>query len=632
MAKHQFQTEANQILHLMIHSLYSNKEIFIRELVSNASDALDKLNMLVLTDEQYKDVTFSPRIDIVANKEAKTLTIKDSGIGMNEEDLMNNLGTIAKSGTKAFLENLSGDQKEDSNLIGQFGVGFYACFMVADKVEVTTKKAGTEEALLWTSAGDGSFEIENTTQDGHGTTIVMHLKDDEDEFLQEHRVDSIIKKYSNHIPFPIFMDKEKHIPAVMDDEGKEEVEPSKTEIENEQINRANALWTIAKKDVTDDEYKDFYSSIAHSSEEPLSWIHNKAEGAVEYTTLFYIPSKAPMDLFRVDYQTGIKLYINRVFITDDEKELMPTYLRFLRGVIDSKDLPLNVSREILQSNPIMDKIKKTSVKKVLSELAKMAKKDKEKYNSFYAEFGNVLKEGLYNDFDNREKILELMQFNTLNSDSTVMIEDYVKNVDEEKKEIYYLTGKSSLSMLKSSPALERFKAKGIDVLVLNEEVDTIIFPMVTEYKDFKLIPVADAKFEADEEEKKAEEETAKTYEGLAKEFKDALGDAVKSVETTSDLVDSPVAIKVDKEDPSYMMAQMMKQMGQGDPNAPEPAPIFQINPNHELLLKLKDSVDQNLINDAAHVLLDQAKLFDGQELSDTAGFITRLNRIMSKAL
>jgi len=631
MAKHQFQTEANQILNLMIHSLYSNKEIFIRELVSNASDALDKLNMLVLTDEKYKEVSFAPRIDIVANKEAKTLTIKDSGIGMNEEDLMNNLGTIAKSGTKAFLENLTGDQKEDSNLIGQFGVGFYACFMVADKVEVTTKKAGEEQALLWTSAGDGEFDIEETTQDGHGTTIVMHLKDDEDEFLDAHRIDTIIKKYSNHIPFPIFMDKEKHIAAVMDDEGKEELEPSRTEIENEQINRANALWTIAKKDVTDEEYKDFYSSIAHSSEEPLTWMHNKAEGAVEYTTLFYIPSKAPMDMYRVDYQTGIKLYINRVFITDDEKELMPTYLRFLRGVIDSKDLPLNVSREILQSNAVMNKIQKSSVKKVLSELSKMAKKDTEKYEEFYAEFGNVLKEGLYSDFDNREKILELMKFNTVNSTETVMIEDFVKNIDEEKKEIYYLTGKTSLAMLKSSPALERFKAKGIDVLVLNEEVDTIIFPMVTEYKDYKLVPVADAKFEESEEEKKAEEEVAKTYEGLAKEFKDALGEAVKSVETTSDLTDSPVAIKVDKEDPSYMMAQMMKQMGQGG-DTPEPAPILQINPNHELLIKLKDSADQNLINDAAHVLLDQAKLFDGQELGDTADFISRLNRIISKAL
>jgi molecular chaperone HtpG len=632
MAKHQFQTEANQILNLMIHSLYSNKEIFIRELVSNASDALDKLNMLVLTDEKYKDITFSPRIDIVANKEAKTLIIKDSGIGMNEEDLMNNLGTIAKSGTKAFLENLTGDQKEDSNLIGQFGVGFYACFMVADKVEVTTKKAGEEQALLWTSAGDGSFEIENTTQDGHGTTIVMHLKEDEGEFLEVYRVDSIIKKYSNHIPFPIFMDKEKHIPAVMDDDGKEELEPSRTEIENEQINRANALWTIAKKDISDDEYKDFYSSIAHSSEEPLTWIHNKAEGAVEYTTLFYIPSKAPMDLFRVDYKTGIKLYINRVFITDDEKDLMPTYLRFLRGVIDSKDLPLNVSREILQHNATMAKIQKSSVKKVLSELSKMSKKDKEKYNNFYAEFGNVLKEGLYNDFDNREKILELMQFNTLNSTDTLMIEEFIKNVDEEKKEIYYITGKSTLSMLKSSPALERFKSKGIDVLVLNEEVDTIIFPMVTQYKEYKLVSVHDAKFEESEEEKKQEEEIAKSYEGLAKEFKDALGDAVKSVETTTELVDSPVKLKEDKENQEYAMYQMMKQMGQAPADMPEPAPILQINPKHELIMKLKDSADQNLVNDAASVLLDQAKLFDGKELDDTASFIAKLNRIMTKAL
>ena len=630
MAKHQFQTEANQILNLMIHSLYSNKEIFIRELVSNASDALDKLNMLVLTDEKYKDVAFNPRIDIVANKEAKTLTIRDSGIGMNEEDLMNNLGTIAKSGTKAFLENLSGDQKKDSQLIGQFGVGFYACFMVAHKVEVTTKKAGEDTAFLWTSAGDGEYDLETTTQDGHGTTIVMYLNDDEDEFLETHRIETIIKKYSNHIPFPIFMDKDKFIPAVKDDEGKE-IEPSRNEVENTQINRANALWTIAKKDVTDEEYKDFYSSIAHSSEEPLAWMHNKAEGALEYTTLFYIPSKAPMDLYRVDYQTGIKLYINRVFITDDEKELMPTYLRFLRGVIDSKDLPLNVSREILQSNAVMNKIKNASVKKVLSELAKIAKNDSEKYDTFYKEFGNVLKEGLYNDYANREKILELLKFNTIKSDKPVMIEEFVKNVDEDKKEIYYITGKTSLAMLKNSPALERFKAKGIDVLVLNDEVDTIIFPMVTEYKEYKLVSVHDAKFEETEEEKAKEEEVAKSYEGLAKEFKDALGEAVKSVETTSDLTDSPVALKIDKEDPAYMMAQMMKQMGQGG-DTPEPAPILLINPKHELLMKLKDSADQNLINDAAHVLLDQAKLFDGRELSDTADFIARLNRIIAKAL
>lgn len=630
MAKHQFQTEANQILNLMIHSLYSNKEIFLRELVSNASDAMDKLNLLVLTNDAYKGISFNPRIDIVANKETKTLTIKDSGIGMNEEDLMNNLGTIAKSGTKAFLENLTGDQKKDSNLIGQFGVGFYACFMVAHRVEVTTKKAGEEQAYLWISKGDGEFEIEHTTQDGHGTTIVMHLNDEDSEFLDTYRIESIIKKYSNHIPFPIFMDKEKFVPAKKDDEGKE-IEPSRTEIENKQINRANALWTISKNEIKEEEYKDFYSSIAHSSEEPLAWMHNKAEGAIEYTTLFYIPSKAPMDLYRVDYQTGIKLYINRVFITDDEKELMPTYMRFLRGVIDSKDLPLNVSREILQSNAVMAKIKNASVKKVLSELAKMATNDKEKYKTFFKEFGNVLKEGLYSDYGNREKILELMQFNTLNSPEPVMFEEFLKNVDETKKEIYFITGKTSLSMLKNSPALERFKSRGIDVLVLNEEIDTIIFPMVTEYKEYKLVHVNDAKFDENEDEKKAHEEVAKEYEGLAKELKSSLGESIKAVEVTFDLVDSPVKLKEDKEDPAFMMAQIMRQMGQKS-DAPAPAPILQINPKHELIVKLKNSVDQNLINDAAHLLLDQAKLFEGVELEDTTGFITRLNRVISKAV
>ena len=630
MAKHQFQTEVNQLLQLMIHSLYSNKEIFLRELVSNGSDALDKLNMLHLTDEKYKGIDFNPRIDIAIDKEAKTLTVSDTGIGMNDEDLVANLGTIAKSGTKAFLENLSGDQKNDSKLIGQFGVGFYASFMVAQRVEVTSKKAGEEKAFTWTSAGDGEYEIVESEKESHGTTIVLHLKDDESEFLETHRLESIIKKYSNHIPFPIFMDKEHYIAAETDDDGNE-TKPSSTEIKNEQINKASALWTIPKSEIKDEEYKDFYQSIAHDSSEPLKWFHNKAEGAIEYTTLFYIPSKAPMDLYRVDYQSGIKLYINRVFITDDEKELMPTYLRFLRGVIDSKDLPLNVSREILQSNPVMNKIKNASVKKVLAELSKMMKKDKETYDKFYAEFGNVLKEGIYSDMGNRERILELMQFNTMNSDEKVTIEEFVKNVDEEKKEIYYITGQMNLSMLKNSPSLERFKAKGYDVLVMNEEIDTIVFPMVTEYKEYKFVNVTDAKFEESEEEKKQEEEKSKDFENLLKEFKDALGDKVKDVQITFDLTESPVSIKEDKEDPSYMMAQMMKQMGQNS-EMPPIKPIMQLNPNHEMIIKLRDSADQNLINDAALVLLDQAKLFAGMEIDDTAEFITKLNRIMSKAI
>jgi molecular chaperone HtpG len=630
MAKHKFQTEANQILHLMIHSLYSHKEIFLRELISNSSDALDKLNMLVLTDEKYKNINFNPRIDIALDKEKKTLTLKDSGIGMNEEDLINNIGTIAKSGTKAFLESLSGDQKKDSKLIGQFGVGFYAAFMVAHKVEVISKKAGEEQAFIWTSAGDGEFDLEHSEREGNGTTIILHLNEDETEFLETHRITSIIEKYSNHIPFPIFMDKENYIAAKKDDDGNE-IEPSKTEVVNEQVNKANALWTISKSEISDDEYKDFYKSIAHDSTDPLLWMHNKAEGAIEYTTLFYVPSKAPMDMYRVDYQAGIKLYINRVFITDDEKELMPTYLRFLRGVIDSKDLPLNVSREILQNNAVLAKIKNASVKKVLSEFSKMAKNDAAGYESFITEFGNVLKEGLYSDFANREKIMELLRFSTLNSDEKTFIDDFIKNVDEEKKEIYYITAKSSVSMLKNNPALERFKAKNIDVLILNEEVDTIVFPMVNEYKEYKLINVTDAKFDDNEEDKEAKEQSKKEFDLLTKEIKNALGEEIKEVQVTFDLTSSAVAIKEDKEDPSYMMAQMMRQMGQGK-DMPLPKPILQINPNHELIKKLKNSADANLINDASHVLLDQAKLFNGMEIEDIPGFITKLNRIMEKAL
>lgn len=625
MAKHQFQTEVSQILHLMIHSLYSNKEIFVRELVSNASDALDKLNMLVLTDENYKNVEFAPRIDIKLDKEAKTFTISDSGIGMSETDLVEHLGTIAKSGTKAFLEQLTGDQKKDSKLIGQFGVGFYASFMVADKVEVVTKKAGSDEAFMWSSSADAEYEITPSSKDSHGTSITLYLKDDESEFLDGFRIESIIKKYSNHIPFAIFMDKEEYkAPTESEEEGK-------TEIINQQINKASALWTLSKSDISDDEYRDFYQSIAHDSSDPLLWMHNKAEGTQEYTTLFYVPSKAPMDLYRVDYQSGIKLYINRVFITDDEKELMPTYLRFLRGVIDSADLPLNVSREILQNNRIMANIKNASVKKVLAELAKLAKNDEAKYSEFYGEFGNVLKEGLYSDHANRERILELLKFNTLNSSEPINLEKFIENVDAEKKEIYYISAKMALGMLKNSPALERFKAKNIDVLILNEEIDTIVFPMVHEYKEYKFINVADAKLDESEEEKKENEEKSKELDSFITQVQNSLGEKVKKVETTFDLTDSAVCLKVDKDDPNYMMAQMMKQFGQGS-DIPEIKPILQVNPNHELIKKLNDSSDVNLIEDASHVLLDQARLYNGETLEDTADFITRLNRIIAKAL
>ena len=623
MAKHQFQTEINQLLHLMIHSLYSNKEIFLRELISNASDALDKLNHLILTDEKYKDLNFDPKIEITFDKEHKTLSIADTGIGMNEEDLVEHLGTIAKSGTKAFLENLSGDEKKDSHLIGQFGVGFYASFMVASKVEVISKKAGEAQAYKWVSSGEGDYEITKSERETNGTTIILHLKKEEEEFLESYKVESIIEKYSNHIPFPIFMEKEHYKAAE-----KEGEEPT-TEVKIEQINKAKAIWTISKNDLKDEDYIDFYKTLSHDSEDPLLWMHHKAEGTLEYTTLFYIPSKAPMDIYRVDYTPGVKLYINRVFITDDDKELLPTYLRFLRGVIDSADLPLNVSREILQNNAILEKIKKNSVKKVLSELSKMAKKDKEKYAKFYAEFGKVLKEGLYNDFENREKIMDLLRFHTLKQPEMITLDSYIESMPEDQKDIYYITG-TDMQVLKNSPILEQFKAKGYDVLLLADEIDTIVFPMVTEHKEKKLVNVSDAKLDNEEEHKEELEQLNKEYKDLLKELQELLKEEVKEVKISTRLTESPACVVDDKEDPSFAMQQMMKQMGQEFGEAPKP--ILEINPKHELIRKIHDSRDQNSLIDVAHLLLDQAILADGRELNNPAEFVSRLNRVLNKAL
>ena len=623
MAKHEFQTEINQLLKLMIHSLYSNKEIFIRELVSNSSDALDKLKHLTLTDAAYKDVAFDPRIDITFDQDKKLLTIADTGIGMNEGDLVEHLGTIAKSGTKAFMDNLTGDEKKDSQLIGQFGVGFYASFMVAEKVEVISKKAGEDQAHVWISTGEGDYEINAAERESHGTTIVMHLKDDEKEFLESHRITSIIEKYSNHIPFPIFMEKEHQVPS------EEEGGTPTVEVKIEQVNKASALWSMSKTDIKEEEYQDFYKNISHDSENPLLTMHNKAEGTLEYTTLFYVPSKAPMDLFRVDYTPGVKLYINRVFITDDDKELMPTYLRFLKGVIDSADLPLNVSREILQNNAILEKIKKTSVKKVLTELSKMAKKDTENYAKFYTEFGNVLKEGLYSDMENREKILELLRFNTLDTPEAVSLTTYMENMKEGQEEIYYITG-TDKNVVRNSPILEQFKAKGYDVLLLADEIDNIVFPMVTEFKEKKLTNVTDAKLEASEDEKKETEELNKEYESITKEIADILGDSVKAVKVSTRLTESPACVVDDKDDPAYAMQQMMKQMGQS--MGEDPKPVLEINPKHELLTKLQDNRDQNMTIDIANLLLDQANLADGRDLENPAEFIARLNRVMAKAL
>ena len=624
MSKHQFQTEVSQLLHLMIHSLYSNKEIFLRELISNSSDALDKLNYLTLTDDTFKSLSYTPRIDITINKEAKTLTLSDTGIGMNEEDLVENLGTIAKSGTKSFIEKLSGDAQKDSSLIGQFGVGFYSAFMVASKIEVISRKAGEEKAFAWVSEAGDSYEITESQKETHGTSITLTLKDDETEFLEFYRIESIIKKYSNHIPFGIYMDKEEYIPAT--EEGKE----GTTEIKNVQINKASALWRLSKNDIKADEYKDFYKQISHDSTDPILWSHTKAEGTIEYSTLFYIPATAPFDLYRVDFQPGVKLYVKRVFITDDEKELLPTYLRFVKGIIDAEDLPLNVSREILQQNRILETIKQASVKKILSELKKLKEKDAEKYLAFYKVFGKVLKEGLYGDFANKEAILELVLFKSSKRDGLVSLKEYKEAMKEDQKSIYYITGDDE-AMLRNSPLIEQFKKNDIEVLLLDEEVDAVVIPMVGEFDKTPIKPVnhSDIDEEIKEDKEKAKEDENKYQEILVK-MKEILKDETKDVKISSRLSDSPSCLIYDKNDPDFQMQQMLKQMGQD--NLPTVKPILEINPDHEIFTKLITSKDYTMLHDVSHLVLDQAKMAEGMKIEDVVGFAKRLNKIISKAL
>ncbi len=624
MAKHEFQTEVSQLLHLMIHSLYSNKEIFLRELVSNSSDALDKLNYLSLTDEKYKSLSYTPRIDISIDKDAKTLTVKDNGIGMSNKDLQDNLGMIARSGTKSFVEKLSGDAKKDSSLIGQFGVGFYSAFMVADKIEVVSKKANAKTAHKWVSEGGDSYEITECEKETHGTEITLHIKEEEKEFLESYRLENIITKYSNHIPFAIWMDKEEYVPS------EKEGEEGKYESKNTQINKASALWRLPKATLKKDDYKSFYKQISHDSTDPILWTHTKAEGTFEYTTLFYIPSTAPFDLYRMDYQPGVKLYVKRVFITDDEKELLPSYLRFVKGIIDAEDLPLNVSREILQQNRILETIKKASVKKILSELKSLKEKKYDEYLKFYDVFGKVLKEGLYGDFDNREALLELMLFKSSKSDKLVSLKEYKERMKEEQKSIYYITGENE-AMLRNSPLIERFKKNDMEVLLLDEEVDAIVIPMVNEYDKTPLKAVNNSDID---EEIKQDEEEVKQNEDKFKEIlvkvKEILKDEVKDVKISSRLSDSPSCLIYDKNDPDFQMQQMMKQMGQD--NLPKIKPILEINPDHEIFVKIADNKDYVMLNDVAFLVLDQARMQEGMKIDDVSGFAKRLNKIISKAL
>ena len=636
MAKHQFQTEVGQLLHLMTHSLYSNKEIFIRELVSNASDAIDKLNYLRLTDDNLKDkfADWKGEINITFDEADKSLTIIDNGIGMNEADLIASIGTIAKSGTKSFVEALTGDAKKDSNLIGQFGVGFYSVFMVASKVDVISKKAGEEVAYKWSSEGTGEFDLAPCIKESNGTVIYIKLKDDEvGEFASKHRIKTIVGKYSNHIAYPIFLNYSEEVTETLSEEDKKAGKEAKKSVEkrHEKINEATALWMQPKAKLKAEDYNDFYKSISHDSQDPMLTIHTKTEGVNEYTTLFYIPKIAPMDMYRADFQSGVKLYVKRVFITDDEKELLPTYLRFVRGIIDSEDLPLNVSREILQENRILANIKQGSVKKILAEIKKLSK-DEEKYAEFVAQYIRPLKEGVYQDFTNKDAILELLRYKSTKTELGKMtsLEAYKERANSEQKAIYYIVGENE-KVLRNSPLLESYKKNDIEVLILDDkEIDEIITPAIGAYKEweFKDITACEPpKVEQTEEEKKEVEEK---FQDVTKKIKDKLGDAVKDVKVTNRLSESPSCVVKDAADAQMAaMAHMFRAMGQA---MPESAPILEINPDHEIVKKLNGCPDESTIEDVSWILLDQAKLSEGMEITDTVAFAQRLSRITAKAL
>ncbi len=623
MSKKQFQTEVHRLLHLIIHSLYSHKEIFLRELISNASDALDKLKFLTLTDEKFKSIGFDPRIDISFDHKGKTLTISDSGIGMNDQELDENLGTIARSGTRNFVQSLSGDEKRDSNLIGQFGVGFYSAFMVADSVEVVTKKAGETTAWKWISDGKEEYIIEPSERETQGTTITLHLNEEGDEYASRWSIEGIIRKYSNHVPFPIYLHYED---TRYEGEGdkKQEIKEQKVE----QINSASAIWKRAKSELKEEDYLEFYRQISYEMEDPILYMHTQAEGALDYSTLFYIPAKAPIDLFRADYKAGVKLYVKRVFITDDEKELMPTYLRFVRGVIDSEDLPLNVSREILQHNRVMAKIKSSSVKKILSELESLKNRDKEKYSAFWKEFGVPMKEGLYQDFENKDKILDLVMYKSTNGEGYTTFAEYAERMKPEQNSIYYITGGKE-GLLRNSPLLEMYKNRGIEVLILDDEIDEIVITSVPKFKDYELKSVnrSDA---AEDLKDDSDREKEKRIEPLITKIKEKLGDNVKNVIASTRLSDSPSCIVADENDPTAQMQNILKAMGQS--GFPEFKPVLEINPEHEIIKKLESITDESLIEDISYILLEQAMIVEGMELKDPNAFVSRLNRITGKSL
>lgn len=618
-----FKTEVKQLLHLMIHSLYSNKEIFMRELVSNASDACDKLRFEALQNGDLFEGDSELKVDITFDKDAKTLTIQDNGIGMNRDDVINHLGTIAKSGTADFLSQLSGDQKKDSQLIGQFGVGFYSAFIVADKVTVETRRAGeaAESGVRWESKGEGEFDLEEIEKAGRGTSITLHLKDDEDEFADSTRLQHLIKKYSDHIATPVFVQQD----AVENEDGeKEEKAP-------EAVNQAKAMWTRAKSDISDEDYHEFYKHVSHDWNEPLTWMHNTVEGKLDYTSLLYIPAKAPFDMWNREATRGLKLYVQRVFIMDDAEQFLPTYLRFVKGVLDSNDLSLNVSREILQQDKQVESLRSALVKRVLDTLAKLAKKDAEKYQSFWNEFGDVLKEGPAEDFANREKIAGLFRFATTQSEDktqNVSLEEYVSRMREGQKKIYFITG-DSYESAGASPHLEYFRKKGVEVLLLTDRVDEWMVGHLNDFdgKPFQDVTKGELDLDelADDAEKEQQKQLEETHKALVERLQTALAEEVKEVRVSSRLSDSPACLVVGQYDMGGHMRRMMEAAGQP---VPEPEMALEVNPEHPLIARLDQEADEERFKELSQLIHAQAQLAEGSQLKQPAQYVTRLNKLL----
>ncbi|MHC8298725.1 molecular chaperone HtpG [Pseudomonas sp. ZS1P83] len=618
-----FQTEVKQLLHLMIHSLYSNKEIFLRELISNASDAVDKLRFEALSKPELLEGGAELKIRVSFDKDAKTVTLEDNGIGMSREEAITHLGTIAKSGTADFMKHLSGDQKKDSHLIGQFGVGFYSAFIVADKVDVFSRRAGdaANEGVHWSSKGEGDFEVATVEKAERGTRIVLHLKAAEDEFADGWRLRNIIKKYSDHIALPIELPKE--VAAV---EGEEQ--PA---VEWETVNRASALWTRPRTEVKDEEYQEFYKHVAHDFENPLSWSHNKVEGKLEYSSLLYVPARAPFDLYQREAPKGLKLYVQRVFVMDQAESFLPLYLRFIKGVVDSNDLSLNVSREILQKDPIIDSMKSALTKRVLDMLEKLAKNEPEQYKSFWKNFGQVMKEGPAEDFANKEKIAGLLRFASTNGEEgeqVVGLAEYLARAKEGQDKIYYLTGET-YAQVKNSPHLEVFRKKGIEVLLLTDRIDEWLMSYLSDFDGKSFVDVARGDLDLgnldSEEDKKAAQEVAKSKEGLVERLKTALGDSVAEVRVSHRLTDSPAILAIGEQDLGMQMRQILEASGQ---KVPESKPIFEFNPAHPLIEKLDNEQSDERFGDLSHILFDQAALAAGDSLKDPAAYVRRLNKLL----